>query len=75
MRPQAHTQAQAEDRVLQGRTTLRDEEPDNGAYVVLPIAVTPGGAAPQMMVSALLGRWDTLMESVTRWTPRGVGPF
>ena len=27
MRPQAHTQAQAEDRVLQRRTTLRDEEP------------------------------------------------
>jgi len=24
---------------------------DNGAYVVLPIAVTPAGAAPQMMVS------------------------
>ena len=27
MRPQAHLQAQVEDRVLQRRTTLRDEEP------------------------------------------------
>jgi predicted ATPase len=27
MRPQAHIQAQAKDRVLQRRTTLRDEEP------------------------------------------------
>ncbi len=29
MRPQAHIQAQAKDRVLQRRTTLRDEEPLN----------------------------------------------
>ena len=28
MRPRAHAQAQVEDRVLQRRTTLRDEEPD-----------------------------------------------
>ena len=27
MRPQAHTQAQVEDRVLQRRTTLKNEEP------------------------------------------------
>src|SRR3981081_943437 len=30
MRPQAHAQAQVEDRVLQRHTTLRDEEPVNG---------------------------------------------
>jgi hypothetical protein len=31
MRPQAHAQAQVEDRVLQRHTTLRDEEPLNYA--------------------------------------------
>jgi hypothetical protein len=30
MRPQAHPWAQAEDRVLQRRTTLKDEEPEIG---------------------------------------------
>jgi hypothetical protein len=34
MRPQAHIQAQAKDRVLQRRTTLRDEEPDNRQVLV-----------------------------------------
>ena len=35
MRPQAHIQAQAKDRVLQRRTTLRDEEPDKTRIVHL----------------------------------------
>jgi hypothetical protein len=72
MRPQAHIQAQAKDRVLQRHTTLRDEEPFfGGLQFTLPTWRANGGLGNPAHASR--AQQITVAERVLR--SQGIGAW